>query len=82
MQLKSAPQVKSTVGLTVVLHYSVARISEMKNMFCTVFGLKQSFFYVQFYGGSNYLRNGPFVFRVLTIKKETAKKKKEKSCNS
>lgn len=47
MLLKSAPQV-STVGLTVVLHYSVARISEMKNMFCTVFGLKQTFFSYSF----------------------------------
>lgn len=43
MLLKSAPQV-STAGLTVVLHHSVARISEMKKMFCTVFGLKQTFF--------------------------------------
>lgn len=77
MPLKSTPQV-STAGLTVVLHDSVAWTSSMKNMFCTVFGLKQTFFYVQFYGGSNYLRNGPYVFRVLTIKKETAKKRKKK----
>lgn len=63
MLLKSAPQV-STVGLTAVLHYSVARISEMKNKFCTVFGLRQTFFfYVQLYGGSNYLSNGPFCFQ-------------------